>query len=50
MAEMRMLKQISGNTQKDRVRNEEMFLKIRVAPIDEKTRESRLRQQRERTS
>ena len=45
MAEMRMLKYISGNKQKDSVRNEEIFLKIRVAPIDEKMRESGHRQQ-----
>lgn len=27
---------ISGNRQKDRIQNEEIFLKIGVAPIDEK--------------
>ncbi len=38
-AEMRILKQISGNT---RIRNEEIQLKIGVAPIDEKMREGHL--------
>ena len=40
MVEMRMLKWINGYTQNDRIRNEEIHLKIRIAPIDEKMRES----------
>ena len=51
---MRRLRWISGNTPKDRIQNEELHLKIGVAPIDEKMRESRLRWfghiQRERES
>ena len=39
---MRMSKWISGNTKKDRIRNDEIHLKIRIVPIDEKIRESRL--------
>jgi hypothetical protein len=31
VAEMRMLRYISGNTRKDRIRNEEIRLKIGVA-------------------
>ena len=34
---------ISGNRRKDRIQNEEIFLKIGVAPIDEKMRRVRLR-------
>jgi len=40
VAEMRMLWWISENTQKDGIQNEEICLKIGVAPIDEKMRES----------
>ena len=40
---MRMLKWINGNTRKDRIQNEEICLKIGVAPVDEKIRESHLR-------
>ena len=40
VAEMRMLSWISWNTQKDRIWNEEICLKIWVAPIDEKIREN----------
>jgi hypothetical protein len=40
---MKMLRWISSNTQKDRIRNEEIRLKIRVTPIDEKMRKSWLR-------
>ena len=43
MVEMRMLKWINGYTQNDRIRNEEIHLKIRIAPIDEKMRENHLR-------
>ena len=43
VTEMRMLKWISGNTRKDEIPNEEIHLKTRVAPIDEKTRKSHLR-------
>ena len=38
ITKMRMLRWISGNTEKDRIWNEEICLKIRVAPIDEKMR------------
>ena len=34
---------VSGNRRKDRVQNEEIFLKIGVAPINEKMRKMRLR-------
>ena len=44
VAEMGMLRWISGNKRKDGIQNEEIRLKIRMAPIDEKMRESRLRQ------
>jgi hypothetical protein len=37
---MRMLRWISGNTRKDRIRNEEIRLKVGVAPIDEEMRKS----------
>ena len=40
---MRMLKWISGNIQKNRMQNEEIRLKIGVAPIDKNMQESRLR-------
>ena len=43
VAEMRMLRWISGNTRNDRIRNEEIFLKIGVASIDGKMRENHLR-------
>ena len=43
VAEMRMLRWINGNTRKDRIRNEEIYLKIGVAPIDEKMIESNLK-------
>ena len=39
---MRMSKWIGGNIMKDRMLNEEICLKIDVAPIDEKMRESHL--------
>ena len=44
VAEMGMLRWISGNKRKDGIQNEEIRLKIRMAPIDEKMRESHLRQ------
>ena len=40
---MRIPRWISGNTQKDIIWNEEIRLKIGVAPINEKMRESHLR-------
>ena len=40
---MGMLSWISENTRKDGIQNEGIRLKIRMAPIDEKMRESRLR-------
>ena len=43
VAEMRMLRWISGNTRIDRIQSEEIRLKISVTSIDEKMRESRLR-------
>ncbi|KAJ7976905.1 Retrovirus-related Pol polyprotein LINE-1 [Quillaja saponaria] len=43
VAEMRMLKWITGHTRKDRIRNEYIRRKVEVAPIEEKMRENRLR-------
>ncbi len=43
IAEMKMLRWISGNIRKYRVWNEENSLKIGIAPIDEKMRECHLR-------
>ncbi len=40
---MRMLKLISGNIRKDKIQNEEIRLKIGMAPIEKKMRESCLR-------
>ena len=40
---MRMLKWISENTRKDKIQNEEIRIKVRVAPINEKMRENHLR-------
>ena len=40
VAEIRMLRWISGNTRKDKIQTKENCLKIRVTPIDEKMRES----------
>ena len=40
---MRMLRWVSENTRKDRILNEKIRLKIGVAPIDKKMRESHLR-------
>ena len=42
VVEMRMSKWIGGNIMKDRMLNEEICLKIDVASIDEKMRESHL--------
>jgi hypothetical protein len=42
VVEMRMLKWMIVNTRKDRIQNEKNRLKVEVAPIDEKMRESRL--------
>ena len=44
VVEMRTLRWVSGNTRKDTIQNEEIILKIGVAPIDEKMRESHLKQ------
>lgn len=43
VAEMRVLRWISGNIRKDKIWNEEICLKIVVATIDEKIRVSHLR-------
>lgn len=43
MTEIRMLRWISENTRKNKIRNEEICLKIGVTPIDEKIMESRLK-------
>ena len=43
VAEMRMLHWMCGNTQRDKVRNEDIRTKIDVASIEEKIRENRLR-------
>jgi len=40
---MRILRWISGNVRKNRIHTKELFLKIWVAPIDEKKRESHLK-------
>lgn len=40
---MRLLRWISGKTKRDRHQNEEIHSKIRIAPIDEKVQETRLR-------
>ena len=40
---MRILRWINGDPWKDRIRNEEIHLKIGVVLIDEKTREGLLR-------
>ena len=40
---MRMLRWISGNTWKDRIRTEEIHLKIGLVLIDEKMRKDHLR-------
>ncbi|PVH47796.1 hypothetical protein PAHAL_4G154400 [Panicum hallii] len=43
VAEMRMLRWFCGHTRKDRVRNEEIRDRVRVAPIEEKLIQHRLR-------
>ena len=41
--EMRILRWINGNMHKDLIQNGEILLKIGVAPIDEKMKESYFR-------
>jgi hypothetical protein len=43
VTKMRMLRWISWKTRKDRIQNEEIRMKIGVAPIDEMMRKSQLR-------
>jgi hypothetical protein len=43
VAEMRMLRWIRGHTRKDRIRNDDIRDKLRVAPIQEKLIQNRLR-------
>jgi hypothetical protein len=43
VAEMRMLRWICGNTRRDRVRNDDIREKLRVAPVEEKLVQHRLR-------
>ena len=43
VAEMRMLRWMCGHTRKDRLRNEVIREKVRVAPIEDKMMENRLR-------
>lgn len=40
---MKMLRLISGHIRKDMIQNEEILLKTRTTPIDEKISESHLR-------
>jgi len=42
VAEMRMLRWICGKTRRDKMRNEDILIKIGVASIEEKMRENRL--------
>jgi len=43
VAEMHMLHWMCDNTHRDKVRNEDIHIKIGVASIEEKTRENHLR-------
>ena len=43
VAEMHMLRWICGNTMRDKLRNEDIRIKIDVTSIKEKMRENRLR-------
>nr|XP_009592747.2 uncharacterized protein LOC104089527 [Nicotiana tomentosiformis] len=43
VAEMRMLRWMCGQTQLDKIRNEVIQEKVRVAPVEDKMREARLR-------
>jgi len=43
VAEMCMLRWMCGNTRRDKVRKEDIYTKIDVASIEEKTKENRLR-------
>ncbi|KAK9681855.1 hypothetical protein RND81_04G017800 [Saponaria officinalis] len=43
VAEMRMLRWMCGHTRKDRLRNEIIREKVKVAPIEDKMMENRLR-------
>ena len=43
VAEIHMLRWMCGNTRRDKVRNEDILIKIGVAPIEEKMRENHLR-------
>jgi hypothetical protein len=43
VAEMRMLRWIYGNIRRDRVRNDDMRKRLRVAPVEEKLVQHRLR-------
>ena len=44
VAKMRMLRWMCGKTRKDKIRNECIHNMIEVVPIEEKIRETRLRQ------
>ena len=43
VADMRILRWMCGNTRRDKMRNEDVRIKIGVAPIGEKMRENLLR-------
>ena len=40
--EMQMLRWMCGKTMNDRVRNEDVHLQVRIAPIEDKLRENHL--------